>query len=42
MKKNEDSLRDLWDAIKQTNIHIKVSQKKRERKSQKAYSKRNG
>ena len=22
MKKNEDSLRDLWDNIKHTNIHI--------------------
>ena len=22
MKRNEDSLRDLWDSIKQTNIHI--------------------
>ena len=22
MKRNEDSLRDLWDTIKHTNIHI--------------------
>ena len=33
MKRNEDSLRDLWDNIKCNNIHIIGSQKKRERKT---------
>ena len=28
MERNEDSLRDLWDNIKHTNIQIKGSQKK--------------
>ena len=28
MKRNEDSLRDLWDSIKCTNIHIIGSQRK--------------
>ena len=33
MKRNEDSLRDLWDNIKRNNIHIIGWQKeKRERK----------
>ena len=33
MKRNEDSLRDLWDNIKSTNIHIIwVPEEKRERK----------
>ena len=30
MKRNEDSLRDLWDNIKCTNIHI-IEREKRER-----------
>ena len=31
MKRNEDSLRDLWDNIKHTNIHIiEVPEGKRE------------
>ena len=35
MKRNEDSLRDLWDNIKRTNIRILGSQKgKRERRTQ--------
>ena len=41
MKRNEDSLRDLWDNIKFNNIHIKGSQKeKRERKDPRKYLKR--
>ena len=32
MKRNEDSLRDIWDNIKHTNICIIASQKKREKK----------
>ena len=37
-KKNEDSLRDLWDNTKYSNICIIGSQKeKRERKGQKVY-----
>ena len=33
MKINEDSLRDLWDNIKSTNIHIiRVPEEKRERR----------
>ena len=40
MKRNEDSLRDLWDSIKCTNIHISGSQKeKRERKDLRKYLK---
>ena len=30
MKRNEDSLRDFWDNIKGTNIHIIRIQEKRE------------
>jgi len=40
-KKDEDRLRDLWDNIKCTNIHIRGSQKeKRERKNLRKYLKR--
>ena len=31
MKRNEDSLRDLWDNIKYTNIHITVVPEQEER-----------
>ena len=31
MKRNEDSLRDLWDNIKRNDIHIIGSQRRRER-----------
>ena len=31
IKRNKDSLRDLWDNTKHTNIHIIGSQKKREK-----------
>ena len=41
MKRNEDSLRDLWDNIKRTNIRIIGSQeKKRESKDLRKYLKR--
>ena len=41
MKRNEDSLRDLWDNIKCNNIHIIGSQKeKREKKDLRKYLKR--
>ena len=41
MKRNEDSLRDLWDNIKCTNFALFGSQKeKRERKDQRKYLKR--
>ena len=41
MKRNEDTLRDLWDNIKCTNISILGSQKeKRERKDPRKYLKR--
>ena len=41
MKRTEDSLRDLWDNIKHTNIRIIGSQnKKRKRKSMKKILKR--
>ena len=37
-KRSEDSIRDLWDNIKHTNIHIMESQKeKREKRSKKIY-----
>ena len=40
MKRNEDSLRDLWDNIQCTNIRIIGSQKKRKRKGLRKYLKR--
>ena len=43
MKRNEDSLRDLWDNIKGNNIRIigeKDQKEKRERKDQRKYLKR--
>ena len=41
LKTNEESLRELWDNIKCTNIHIMGCQKeKREKRGQKKYSKR--
>ena len=41
MKRNEDSLRDLWDNIKNTNIRIiGVPEKKRKRKGLRKYLKR--
>ena len=41
MKRNEDRLRDLWDNIKHTNIHIiGVPEEKRERKGLGKYLKR--
>ena len=41
MKRNKDSLRDLWDNIKCDNIHIiGVPEEKRERKDPRKYLKR--
>ena len=41
LKTNQESLRELWDNTKRTNIHIiGVSDEKRERRRQKKYSKR--
>ena len=40
MKRYEDSLRDLWDNIKRTNIHIIWVPEKRERKDLRKYLKR--
>ena len=41
LKTNEESLRQLWDKVKHTNIHIiGVPEEKRERRVQKKYSKR--
>ena len=43
MKRTEDSLRDLWDDIRHTNIRIidpKKSQKKRKRKGMRKFLKR--
>ena len=41
MKRNEDSLRDLWDNIKYTNIHIiGVPEEKSKRKDWRKYLKR--
>ena len=40
MKRNEDSVRDLWDNIKCTNIQITGVPKKRQRKSLRKYLKR--
>ena len=40
LKTNEESLRELWDNVKRTNIHvIRVPEEERERR-QKKYSKR--
>ena len=39
-KKNEDSLRDLWDNIKHTNIHIIGAPEGEERKDLRKYLKR--
>ena len=35
LKANEESLRELWDNVKSTNIRIIGCQKKRERRGQK-------
>ena len=40
MRRNEDSLRDLWDNIKHTNIHIIGVPQKRERKNPRKYLRR--
>ena len=41
MKRNEDTLRDLWENIKCNNIHITgVPEEKRERKDPRKYLKR--
>ena len=41
MKRNEESLRDLWDNIKRNNIRIiGVPEEERQRKSQRKYLKR--
>ena len=40
MKRNEDSLRDLWDNIKHTNIHIIGAPEGEERKDLRKYLKR--
>ena len=41
LKRNEQSIKELWDNVKCTNIHILGFQKeKRERRGQKKYSKR--
>ena len=40
MKRNEDSLRDLWDNIKHTNIHIIGVPEGQERKDPRKYLKR--
>ena len=41
MKRTEDSLRDLWDNIKHTNIELQGSQKKkRKRKGMRKFLKR--
>ena len=41
MKRNEDSLRELWNNTKRNNIHIiGVPKEKRERKDQRKYLKR--
>ena len=40
MKRNEDSLRDLWDNIKHTNTHIIVVLEEDERKDMRKYLKR--
>ena len=40
MKKSEDSLMDIWDDIKWTNIHIIEVPQGEERKGQKTYQKK--
>ena len=40
LKTNEDSLRELWDNIKRTNIHIKGCQKEEREKGPENYSTR--
>ena len=40
MKRNEDSLRDLWDNIKRNSIHIIGVPEGEERKDQRKYLKR--
>ena len=40
MKRNEDSVRDLWDTIKYTNIHIIRLLEGEERKGQRKYLRR--
>ena len=40
MKRNEDSLRDFWDNIKRTNIHIIGVPEEDERKDLRKYLKR--
>ena len=40
MKRNEDSLRDLWDNVKRNNIHIIEVSEGRERKDPRKYLKR--
>ena len=40
MKRNEDSLRDLWDNIKHTNTHIIGVLEEDERKDMRKYLKR--
>ena len=41
LKTNEESLRELWDNVKHTNIRIiRVTEEKKKRRGQKKYSKR--
>ena len=40
MKRNEDSLRDLWDNIKRNNIHIRGVPEGEERNNPRKYLKR--
>lgn len=40
MKKCEDSLRDLWNNIRLTNVHYRAPRRRRERKGQKSYLKK--
>ena len=41
LKTNEESLRELWDNVKHTNIRIiRVPEEKKKRRGQKKYSKR--
>ena len=41
IKKSKKNMRYLWNIIKRTNIHIRESQKKRERKELRAYLRNN-